>query len=130
MSTPPAVSFAALVPPAYGIADPLPLLAVLAFDPPCLLGRQLVLPAAGATGAEDALAVDRALDEALLRLQLLKLLEGRELDRSPDARLVDRDAEVAGDARGRVEWLCAQTLMAHPAHPGVVPQRPADPTVQ
>src|SRR3546814_15571240 len=77
------------------------LLAVVAFDPPCLLGRQLVLPAAGATGAEEALAVDRALDEALLRLQLLKLLEGRELDRSPDARLVGRDAEVAGHAPER-----------------------------
>src|SRR3546814_4624830 len=89
------------------------LLAVVAFDPPCLLGRQLVLPAAGATGAEEALAVDRALDEALLRLQLLKLLEGRELDRSPDARLVGRDAEVAGDARELVEGVGEQILVAN-----------------
>src|SRR3546814_8488905 len=80
MSIPPACAIAALFPPALEIAEPLHLLAVVAFDPPCLLGRQLVLPAAGATGAEEALAVDRALDEALLRLQLLKLLEGRELE--------------------------------------------------
>src|SRR3546814_986388 len=113
MSIPPACAIAALFPPALEIAEPLHLLAVVAFDPPCLLGRQLVLPAAGATGAEEALAVDRALDEALLRLQLLKLLEGREHDRSPDARLVGRDAEVAGDASDLVEGVGEQILVAN-----------------